>query len=149
MTEVSFYHLTSSSVEIALPSLLKKALQNNKKSLIVIPEDNILKKLDKHLWEYKTDSFLPHGTSNDSFAENQPILLSSNEENSNNSEFLFALKGASSEFIKRFERYFDIFNGFDENEVIEARKRWKKYKEDGFNLIYWKQDSNGKWQKEA
>jgi len=148
MTEISFYHLTSSTVELALPSLLKKSLDSKKKSLILVPEEKDLKRLDKHLWEYQADSFIPHGTSKDSFAENQPILLSNKEENINNSQFLFALKGASSEFVKNFERYFDIFNGSNENEVKEARERWKKYKEDGFTLVYWKEDSNGKWQKE-
>jgi len=148
MTEISFYHLTSSTVEVALPSLLKKSLDSQKKSFILIPEESSLKKLDKHLWEYQADSFIPHGNSKDSFAENQPIILSNEENNINNSNFLFALRGASSEFVKKFERYFDIFNGSDENEVKEARSRWKKFKGEGFDLVYWKEDANGKWQKE-
>ena len=40
--------------------------------------------LDTHLWTYRDDSFLPHGTDATEFSADQPILLTAGGDNGNN-----------------------------------------------------------------
>jgi len=148
MTEISFYHLTKTPVENALPKLLEKIVSSGNRAVLMVGEEDKLKKLDDSLWI--SNDFLPHGKAEDDFPENQPIYLTLSEENPNGATFLVAVGGVEPSFIGDFERCLDVFDGANENEVQFARARWKKYKSvDGNSLSYWKQDDNGKWQKEA
>lgn len=149
MADISFYHLTHSSVVDALRSLLGKALESDKQVLLYHNDVAMLKMLDDALWEHPADSFLPHGLDSDEAPETQPILLTSKEENLNEAEFLFTLDGCEPDFAAQFERCFDMFDGKDEQAVGRARLRWKAYASNADNsLHYWKQDGQGKWKKE-
>jgi DNA polymerase-3 subunit chi len=43
----------------------------------------------------------------------------------------------------------EMLDGRVDTQIIDARKRWKVYKDDGHDLTYWQQDENGKWDKKA
>ena len=47
--------------------------------LINLIDNNELDELDKFMWNYKKNLFLPHLTSNDAFFENNPIYLTADE----------------------------------------------------------------------
>ena len=61
MTEVYFYHLTSSPLEQALPDLLEKVSAKKWRALIRGADEKSLEALDVHLWQYRNDNFLAHG----------------------------------------------------------------------------------------
>jgi DNA polymerase IIIc chi subunit len=69
--EASFYHLTSSPLKKALPSLLEKAYENNMRSVVICHAENI-KPLDDDLWTFSPTKFLPHGTEK---PEIQPVFI--------------------------------------------------------------------------
>ena len=75
MTEIGFYHLTRSPLEQALPRLLEKVLASGQRAVLRCPDRARMEALDRALWTYGKDSFLPHGTRADGFAEAQPIFL--------------------------------------------------------------------------
>ena len=50
--------------------------------------------LDNHLWTYRDDSFLPHGTDASEFSGDQPILLTAGEANANSATVRFIIDGA-------------------------------------------------------
>lgn len=147
MSDINFYHLTQSSVENVLRVLLTKSLSQDKRVLLYGQDTNYLKRLDAELWENPADSFLPHGLDIDDSPETQPILLTNKEDNLNEASFLITLEGCSTDFALTFERCFDIFDGRDEAQVAQARKRWKNYVEKGEKPSYWKQNADGKWEK--
>ena len=92
MAEVYFYHLTSSPLEQALPDLLEKVRGNNWRALIRSTDQTRLTKLDTHLWQYRENAFMPHGLAGGDHDADQPILLTTGTENTNNSEILRRLK---------------------------------------------------------
>src|SRR5205809_321355 len=60
MTDISFYHLTSTTLDQALPKLLEKALQGGFKAVVRAGSDTEAERLCGLLWSYDQDSFLPH-----------------------------------------------------------------------------------------
>jgi DNA polymerase-3 subunit chi len=106
-----------------------------------------MESLNGLLWTYEPGSWLPHGTLEDGDPADQPIFLTSRDENLNEATFLFLIDGAVSENLRSFKRVFDLFNGRDEEAVKAARTRWSSYKRDGHSLLYWKQDETGRWTK--
>ena len=81
MTEVGFYHLTRSNLEAALPRLLEKAYAAGNRVLVRGSDPERLELLNRALWTYGKDTFLPHGGKGDGFAEQQPIYLTVGPEN--------------------------------------------------------------------
>ncbi len=75
MTEVLFYHLTESKLEDALPPLVDKSVERGWRVAIQVKETARSDALDAHLWTFREDSFLPHGTDEAELAEDQPVLL--------------------------------------------------------------------------
>ena len=147
MTEVRFYHMEHSTLEIALPALLTKAITQGN---VVVKSDTAqnVESLNTHLWTFNPNSFLPHGSAKDGHAENQPIWLTDQDENPNEAKILILTHGSESKEIKNYDLCCEMLNGNDENAVAQARIRWKAYKDDGFEITYWQQGQNG-WEKKA
>ena len=68
MTEVLFYHLQNRPVEQVLPALLEKSLERGWRVVVQSGSDERIEALDAHLWTYREDSFLPHGTAREAEA---------------------------------------------------------------------------------
>ena len=147
MTEIGFYHLTTSPLERALSRLLEKTLEARKRAVILCASEERLDFLNGSLWTLGKISFIPHGSAKDGFAEDQPIWLTTQDENPNGAQFLFLTDGIESPSLTRYERCLDLFDGNDEDAILQARIRWKKCKEQGHHITYWKQTEGGAWEK--
>lgn len=151
MTEISFYHLTRSSLEQALPSLLQKTLEHGWKAVVLAGSSERTEALAQFLWTYRTDSFLPHGSKKDGKASEQPIWLTETDERPNEADVLFLTDGAVSQQIAAYKRVCLLFDGTNEESLAAARALWKSWKADGHALTYWQQDASsstsGAWKK--
>src|SRR6266404_6464604 len=74
-TEILFYHLQRQPIERILPALLEKSLERGWRVVVQAASEERVEALDAHLWTYRDDSFLPHGTWREPQAQEQPILL--------------------------------------------------------------------------
>jgi DNA polymerase-3 subunit chi len=95
MTEVLFYHLTESTLEEALPGLLEKSVQRGWRAVVQTGTEERRDALDAHLWTFREDSFLAHGTDREPHAAEQPVLLTTEAENGNDAEIRFIVDGAT------------------------------------------------------
>src|SRR6185503_7171346 len=93
MTEVLFYHLLRKPLEKALPELLEKSYERGWRVVVQAGSEERVDALDARLWTYRDDTFLPHGTSRDSEAGNQPILLTTADGNPNGATVRFMIDG--------------------------------------------------------
>lgn len=148
MTEIRFYHLTRSSLEDALPPMLEKVLERQQRAVVLTGSPERAEHLARHLWTYKDHGFLPHGTAEDGMAEDQPIWITSADENPNNAQVLMLTDRAASASIANYELVCEIFSDADPDAVTEARARWQNYKKQGLALAYWQQGEKG-WEKTA
>ena len=149
MTEVSFYHLTRSTLEQTLPRLLEKALQGGARCLVLVGTHERVEPLSAHLWTYDPNAFLPHGTVRDGNAAQQLVWLTDEDRNDNKATMLFLTDGATSASVGEYERCFELFDGRDESAVAKAREQWKAYRDAGHNVSYWQQNERGGWEKKA
>ena len=147
MTEVGFYHLTRTPLERALPKLLERVIAGGMRAVVVSGSDERVEALNAALWTYEQLSFLPHGSAKDGQAEEQPIWLTTADENPNGATVLVLTDGVSSSKVGEFARCLDMFDGRDSDAVAAARERWKMMKAAGHTLAYWQQNEAGGWEK--
>jgi DNA polymerase III subunit chi len=150
MTEILFYQLKGQSLEQVLPPLIQKSLERGWRVAIQAASDERVEALDAHLWTWRDDVFLPHGTWRDAEAAEQPVLLAVDAKNPNRAVVRFLVEGASMPGdAAAYQRLVVLFDGEDPEALEEARARWSKAKEEGFEVTYWLTDKNGRWQRQA
>lgn len=147
--EVFFYHLESRPLEAALPVLVEKSLERGWRVAVQCGSDERLAMLDGHLWTYDEASFLPHGTDREADAALQPALLTTAQENLNAAAVRFLVDGARVDLLEGYERLVFMFDGRDEAAVQQAREEWKRAREAGLEVTYWRQSPSGKWERKA
>ena len=149
MTEVGFYHLTRSRLEEALPRLLEKAYAARTRAIVRAGDAERLEAVNRALWTYGKESFLPHGTRADGDPARQPIYLTTGEENPNGATLLFLVDGAGAGDLAAFARCLDLFDGGDAEAVERARRRWRDALAAGHRCVYWQQSERGGWSQVA
>ena len=148
MTEVLFYHLQDMTLEVVLPPLLEKSLERGWRVVVQASSEERIEALDAHLWTFRDDSFLPHGTWREAEARSQPILLTVNPDNPNGAVVRFLIEGAMiPEDAEAYQRIVLIFDGEDPDAVAAAREHWRESKAKGFDVTYWQTDGEGRWQR--
>jgi DNA polymerase-3 subunit chi len=150
MTEILFYHLKGQTPEQVLPALLQKSLERGWRVVVQASSEERIEALDAHLWTWRDDAFLPHGTWRDAETAEQPIVLTINEENPNGATVRFLVDGASlSGDAAGYERIVLLFDGDDPDALEAARARWSAAKAAGTEATYWQSDENGRWRRQA
>lgn len=150
MTEVLFYHLQGQKLEGVLPPLLEKSLARGWRVIVQGATEERIEALDAHLWTFRDDGFLPHGTWREQDAASQPVLLTVNEGNSNAAQVRFLIDGAQMPTAPEdYERIVLVFDGDDADAVAAARAQWTDAKARGLAATYWQPDANGRWQQKA
>ena len=143
--QVDFYHLTTSPLERVLPIIAERVLAGGNRLLIVTDEAR-LDALDRLLWTYKPESFLPHARAGGDTDAAQPILLSAAPEPTNGARNVALADGVWRDEALAFDR---AFHFFDEERIREARLAWKALADrEGIERRYWKQE-DGRWEQAA
>lgn len=150
MTEVLFYHLLHQPVERVLPALLEKSLERGWRVIVQTASEERVEALDAHLWTYNDSSFLPHGTVKGGDAADQPILITTDDDNRNGARVRILIDGAPLPADpSAYDRIVLMFNGDDEEAVAIARGQWKDARDMGLEATYWQPDAQGRWVKKA
>jgi DNA polymerase III subunit chi len=148
VTEIGFYHLTRSPLEKALPRLLERTLEAGRRAVVVAGSEERVEALNGSLWTSGKESWLPHGSARDGFAEEQPIWLTTGSDNPNGASFLFLVDGARVS-VESYARCFVLFDGNDPEAVSVAREQWRTYEAAGHALTYWQQNESGSWEQKG
>jgi DNA polymerase-3 subunit chi len=149
MTEVLFYHLDRQPLDAVLPGLIEKSLERGWRVVVHAGTGERVEALDQHLWTYRDDSFLPHGTSADGSADAHPVWLTAGDDNPNRAAIRFLVDGADIARFEGYERIVVLFDGQDTSAVERARAAWKRAKASGAACTYWQQSAGGRWEKKA
>ena len=148
MTEIRFYHLEQRRVDQALPTLLERALEEGQRVLVRASSEEMVAALNERLWTYDDSSFLPHGAAGDGDPMEQPIFLTSELKNPNAATMLVRLSGAETgEGDKSFDLVVLMFEGRDEAALAQARGEWRRLKDQGSTISYWRESDEGGWER--
>jgi len=146
MTELLFYHLKGQTPEQVLPALLQKSLDRGWRVAVQASSEERIEALDAHLWSWRDDAFLPHGTSREANAAEQPIILTASAENPNGAAVRFLIEGAGMPADPgQYLRVVLLFDGDDPDAIEAARAHWKEAKSAGLEATYWQADERGRW----
>ena len=150
MTEILFYHLQGQKLEGVLTPMLEKSLERGWKAVVQGASEERIEALDAHLWTYRDDGFLPHGTWRETDAAAQPVLLTLTDSNPNAANIRFLIEGAAMPAdAGSYARIVLVFDGDDDDAVAAARAQWADAKTKGFEATYWQPDEQGRWVKKA
>lgn len=146
--QVTFYELIVTSLEKTLPRILEKVYESGLKAVVRIENTERLKTIDSSMWTYTTMGFLPHGTSADpvEFLQYQPIWLTTNDDNPINATVL-AVTNQAYVANADYDRVLDIYDGNDPQNVNNAIERMGKYRHNKNEVVWWKQNLKGSWEK--
>lgn len=145
--KVDFYHLTASPLERVLPRIAERVLAEGGRLLVVEADPARRAALDKTLWSYAPDSFLPHGVAGGEHDARQPVLIAPDVAPANQARNVALADGEWRDDALGFDR---AFHFFDDDRIGDARAAWKALAaRDGIERRYWKQSDSGRWEQAA
>ena len=147
MSEVLFYHLQRQPLEAVLPTLLEKSLERGWRAVVQAGSEERVRDLDAHLWTFDDASFLAHGSGADPCPAEQPIWLTTGEDKPNRASVRFLVDGATLDAFDGYERVVFVFGG-DADALAKVRAAWRKARDGGHAVAYWRQDARGRWAKQ-
>jgi DNA polymerase-3 subunit chi len=149
MTEILFYHLDRQPVEKVLPDLLERCLERGWRTVVQVGSEERRDALDAHLWTYRDEAFLPHGTRKDGNAGDQPVWLTAEDDNPNQATVRFLTDGVDLADPAGYRRVVLMFDGNDPDAVDRARAMWTRVRAEGHEATYWRQAETGRWEKKG
>jgi len=148
VSEVRFHHLERRRVDEALPRILERALEEGRRVLVRASSDELATALNERLWTYDDAGFLPHGAAGDGDPMTQPIFLTSEVGNPNGATMLVRLAGVeAAENDEAFDLALLLFDGRDEAALTHARAEWRRLKDKGSAISYWRETDEGGWER--
>lgn len=140
MTRIDFYSLEPDSPGdrfLLTCRLAERARSAGLRVLIHCPDPELARHLDRLLWTYRQDSFLPHGLvgpANPSLdLELTPILISRDGAPEGEDQVLINLAPKAPPFFSRFERVCEPVDQ-DPNVKAAGRERFRYYRDRGYPL---------------
>ncbi len=144
--QVDFYHLTSRPLDRVLPRIAERVLADGGRLLIVAQDAGQRLSIDRLLWAYAPDSFLPHAQAGGDGDAAQPVLIAGDPAPANAARNIALADGVWREAALGFDR---AFHFFDEEQLAGARAAWKALAgRSGVERRYWKQTDTG-WEQAA
>jgi DNA polymerase-3 subunit chi len=132
-----------------LPELLEKCLERKWRAVVQLGSEERRDAIDAHLWTYRDDGFLPHGTAKDGHAAEQPVWITAADDNPGAAKVRFLADGAEAANYSDYQRVVVLFDGNDPDAVDRARASWTAIKSAGHDATYWQQSERGRWEKKA
>ena len=147
MSEVFFYHLTQTRLEVALPKILERALSADWSVELRIGVKSDVEPISNAIWKGPDESFLPHCSEDNGNLHDYPIVLSKSPL-SDMRDCLVVIDQAELQKneVEKFKRVCLLFDSKNEIELTKAREAWKSLSDAGVNTVYWAEDQ-GIWKK--
>lgn len=135
-----FYHIEHGSLDAAIAPLIEKCLDRRWRVMVVGHEETV-DRLDRSLWTWRDESFVPHGRARGDAAKH-PVLLTTEPVATNGAKVVLLLDGSDAD-ASQFDRVMVVFDGGDEAARAKARQQFKSAMDAGTPARYFQQDRGG------
>jgi DNA polymerase-3 subunit chi len=142
--EINFYHVLTGNLVPSVIRLLEKVYASQQRCIFFSPLEDRLKIVDKTLWTFSTNSFIPHGDMHFGFSDKQPIYFTNRIENPNAAKVLIMIDTLDYKKHENFERIFAVFE--EKQQAENANAVYNDLKKNNVNVNYRRQTTNG-WEK--
>jgi len=136
MTRIDFYSLKEpirGDRFLLACHLVESIYGTGQRTFIKVPDRELARHLDRLLWTFRQQSFLPHGLANDSDCKLTPTLIGYGDDPGEENQVLINLSLEIPPFLERFERLCELID--QDSDVREAgRKRYVYYRDQGYPL---------------
>jgi DNA polymerase III subunit chi len=137
MTQVDFHFNAANKLHYVC-RLLRKIYKSGKKTVVFCSDTQQLTRLDQELWRFSPLDFIPHVRAGDPLAASTPIILLSQaidtaQLEATHHDVLVNLGRDMPPMFSRFDRLVEIVEEAEEDR-LQARIRWKFYKDRGYPL---------------
>ncbi|QLB21027.1 DNA polymerase III subunit chi [Vespertiliibacter pulmonis] len=142
MKQVQFYLLSQndeqdselSSMEQQACDLAAQAWRAGKRVIIACETEQQALNIDDALWARNADDFVPHNLSGEATTYATPIEISwKGKRNTQRRDLLISLQTTIPDYINSFNQIID-FVPVDEKQKVQARERYKQYRQLGWQL---------------
>ena len=145
MSEVYFYHLTQTRLEVALPKILERALSADWSVELRIGMEADEEPISDAIWKGPDESFLPHCSEDNDKLNDYPIVLSKSPLSEVRDCLIIVDQAELRENeVEKFKRVCLLFDSKNEIELTNARETWKSLSDAGLKTSYWA-ENNGRW----
>ncbi|MCG6897902.1 MAG: DNA polymerase III subunit chi [Thiocapsa sp.] len=136
MTRIDFYSLEADSTGdrfLLTCRLVERIRTTDVRILIHCPDSEQARHLDRLLWTFRDESFLPHGLVGRSDPALTPILISADGNPVTEDQVLINLAPQVPAFFGRFERLCEPID-HDPAARLAGRQRFRYYRDRGYPL---------------
>ncbi len=136
MARIDFYSLKPDSQGdrfLLTCRLVERIRASDLRVLIFCPDPEQARHLDRLLWTFREDSFLPHGIVGHVDPDLTPVLISLDGGPEHERQVLLNLSAEVPAFLERFERVCDLVD-HDPGLREAGRARFRRYREQGHAL---------------
>lgn len=157
MIKISFYQTTGAQLAKSFCQLVEKCYYSGLKTMVFAENENYRNDLDRVLWTYSKKHFIAHATSSDPLPERQPVYLTEDLIQYNQSEIIvFVNPGLGSVLnalaekkitnAKELQKIFFILDDLEKNRIAEIKNLLEKssFKEALVSAFH--QNTTGGWQ---
>jgi DNA polymerase IIIc chi subunit len=102
MTKINFYTTNAEDTIKTFCKISEKCYYSNSRALVVVESEEDLYALDKSLWTYSKEHFIPHATMDDLYAHEQPIIITKEFKNLNNAKIVISVNPTKEIILKNF-----------------------------------------------
>lgn len=136
MTQVDFYILGEQAkgdrFQLAC-RIIDKAWRQGRRIYLHTNSESESKHMDKMLWTYREESFLPHGLIGDNDPVLTPVLIGHDDTAGDEHDVLINLGESVPSFFSRFDRVAELVDNNPEWRKA-GRDRYKLYRDRGYTL---------------
>lgn len=136
MTRIDFYILPEQSRDNRYSlacRLAEKAWGQGHRVLIYTQNEELDRHMDRLLWTFREQSFIPHGIMNKVDKQRNPVLISSVDSPEDEHDVLINLSEHIPEFFSRFERVAECIDN-EEHTKTAGRTHFRYYKDHGYQV---------------
>ena len=136
-TNVLFHHFESIERKdflIYVCKLIEKGYKQNINPIFIKTDtQKQAEELDKVLWTFRQESYIPHTLVDQDSNNTQPVQIGWIDNEIDDAEAIINLSDGMPDISNHLKKIHEIIENIDEKKE-KARERWKKYKSIGFNI---------------
>jgi len=140
-TNVLFHHFESIERKdflVYVCKLIEKGYKQNINPIFIKTDtQKQAEELDKFLWTFRQESYIPHTLVDQDSNNTQPVQIGWIDNEIEDAEAIINLSDGMPDISNHLKRIHEIIENIDEKKD-KARERWKKYKSIGFNIKAYK-----------
>ncbi|HKL26643.1 MAG TPA: DNA polymerase III subunit chi [Desulfuromonadales bacterium] len=132
---VKFVKLERPERAVVLCDLAEEFFLQDQRVVIVVQDDNQGVTLDRFMWIWRKDAFVPHVYDNGAVdCIDEPVVITTREENRNGGQVLIQARPCSADFVRHFQLAIDFAEVYDDTLAEGSRERFKVFRKAGFDV---------------